>query len=351
MKKRNIFLDIVKGLAIFLMVFGHCIQNGSGVDVLNKGMFWNFSVFQFIYSFHMPLFMIVSGYFVFFSQEKYDLILIVKNRLKRIFIPLLLFSVYSYLYLNSIYKNGNVNIYIDFNDLIYKIFHSYWFLWGILISSILVSFIHKLLKGSIFIHLTIVLLFILFAKGYILKMTAFIYPFFLIGYLLAKYRVVLFEIAGKYYSQITLACSVSFVSIFLFWDINSYIYHSGVSILNPDLGFSTSKQFFIDVYRIIIGVLGSASFVLVSYIIYNNTKKLSSIVKVFWSVLAYLGENSLGIYCIQELLIVFGLRKMSLNNTDNYFVNLIQAILILILCAIIIKTLKMNKNIKKLHLG
>ena len=98
MKKRNIFLDIVKGLAIFLMVFGHCIQNGSGVDVLNNGMFWNFSVFQFIYSFHMPLFMIVSGYFVFFSQEKYDLILIVKNRLKRIFIPLLLFSVYSYLY-------------------------------------------------------------------------------------------------------------------------------------------------------------------------------------------------------------------------------------------------------------
>ena len=52
-KERIKFLDSAKGLAICLMVFAHAIA-------------WNLadyqSVISFIYSFHMPLFFLISGY-------------------------------------------------------------------------------------------------------------------------------------------------------------------------------------------------------------------------------------------------------------------------------------------------
>ena len=47
--KRIIFIDIARGLSILLMILGHIIPHG----ILRN----------FIFSFHMPLFIIISGYF------------------------------------------------------------------------------------------------------------------------------------------------------------------------------------------------------------------------------------------------------------------------------------------------
>ena len=51
MKKQNriIFIDIARGIAILLMIIGHTIKYGTLRNA--------------IFSFHMPLFVIVSGYF------------------------------------------------------------------------------------------------------------------------------------------------------------------------------------------------------------------------------------------------------------------------------------------------
>lgn len=48
MKKRIEWVDIAKGIAIMLMVIGHEVSNGL--------------VYALIFSFHMPLFFILSGY-------------------------------------------------------------------------------------------------------------------------------------------------------------------------------------------------------------------------------------------------------------------------------------------------
>lgn len=69
-KERIIFLDQAKGFAIFLMVFAHAIawnlDNYQSVLFINSeqsnrniiaGLLW-----QLIYSFHMPLFFLISGY-------------------------------------------------------------------------------------------------------------------------------------------------------------------------------------------------------------------------------------------------------------------------------------------------
>ena len=64
MKKRNEFLDIIKGITIFLVALGHCVVNGNGIKFIEKELFWGDPIYKFIYSFHMPLFALISGYFL-----------------------------------------------------------------------------------------------------------------------------------------------------------------------------------------------------------------------------------------------------------------------------------------------
>lgn len=61
---RDVFLDLVKGILILLVVFGHMLELGEGavVDVL----------YHFVYSFHMPLFVFISGYFTRVYQTTRD---------------------------------------------------------------------------------------------------------------------------------------------------------------------------------------------------------------------------------------------------------------------------------------
>jgi fucose 4-O-acetylase-like acetyltransferase len=53
---RNQKADVIKGIAILLVVLGHAIE-------ANDGAFDKNILFRLIYSFHMPLFMVVSGWF------------------------------------------------------------------------------------------------------------------------------------------------------------------------------------------------------------------------------------------------------------------------------------------------
>lgn len=70
MKKRVREIDLIKGIAIFLVVFGHSIQYGSGSYFLKSGLFFQNNVFKVIYSFHMPLFMLVSGFLFYSSKDR-----------------------------------------------------------------------------------------------------------------------------------------------------------------------------------------------------------------------------------------------------------------------------------------
>lgn len=78
---RDKSIDFIKGIAIYLVVLGHC---------------WSISkdLFQFIYSFHMPLFFCISGY-LFSSKKKYGDFLIAK--FKTLIIPYILFFIFSFI--------------------------------------------------------------------------------------------------------------------------------------------------------------------------------------------------------------------------------------------------------------
>ena len=80
MNRRDIQLDVLKGLGIILVVFAHVAHN---------------SVSDFVYLFHMPLFFFLSGAALSFSWDAdYHL----GKRLYRIMVPYVAFSLLSFFY-------------------------------------------------------------------------------------------------------------------------------------------------------------------------------------------------------------------------------------------------------------
>ena len=59
MKQRILYWDVIKAITIFLVIYAHGLQ-----FFTEDENYWQTDfISQFIISFHMPLFMIVSGYF------------------------------------------------------------------------------------------------------------------------------------------------------------------------------------------------------------------------------------------------------------------------------------------------
>lgn len=122
MRKRIAQIDFLKGAAIILVVLGHVISQVWNTD---PDIYENNLIFRFCYSFHMPLFVFISGYLsrVTFSPGKSWLL----KRFKRIGIPLavMLFVFYAVL------KNGSPADFLHPTP--------YWYLIFLLISDSLLA--------------------------------------------------------------------------------------------------------------------------------------------------------------------------------------------------------------------
>ena len=73
------WVDAAKGIGIILVVFGHLLY-GSDVPLLNR----------FIYSFHMPLFFVLSG---FLQKERKRIDEYIKRVMKRLLCPFILYAI------------------------------------------------------------------------------------------------------------------------------------------------------------------------------------------------------------------------------------------------------------------
>ncbi|MBR2441547.1 MAG: acyltransferase family protein [Clostridia bacterium] len=87
-QERNTYIDVLRAVSILLVLVGHCIQYGCGMEYMAWGTFLYNPVFIFIYSFHMPLFMFISGYLFAFSVKKKKWHELLIGKAKQILIPL-----------------------------------------------------------------------------------------------------------------------------------------------------------------------------------------------------------------------------------------------------------------------
>lgn len=70
-KKRIEWIDISKGVAIICVVIGHVVSSYHESGMYLNNTWWNF-IHQFVYSFHMPLFMLLSGVLYGLSSKNSD---------------------------------------------------------------------------------------------------------------------------------------------------------------------------------------------------------------------------------------------------------------------------------------
>ncbi len=97
--KRIDFIDIAKGIAIFLVVLGHTYR-GTNLNL-------------FIYSFHMPVFFFISG--LLFNENKYtNLVALLKNRARTLLLPYTTFYIITYFYWFFVEKYIRPGYNIDF---------------------------------------------------------------------------------------------------------------------------------------------------------------------------------------------------------------------------------------------
>ena len=116
MKQRIVWADSLKGWLILLVVLGHAIQYSMGDDFEDNHL-WNY-----IYSFHMPAFMAVSGYLSYRVGGGKNRLTIIRKRFLQLLVPYLLWELIYYLTKGSISLNSMVDIFL----------HPYfWFLWAL----------------------------------------------------------------------------------------------------------------------------------------------------------------------------------------------------------------------------
>lgn len=339
-KKSNV-IDIVRGITIFLVVFGHAIQYGSGREVINNGLFFDAIIFKFIYSFHMPLFMLISGYLFAGTIARYSFAQVLESRVTKLIIPIIMWSFIPYmivLFQINLSGLGMIKKFIG------TVVREYWFLWAIFYCSMAVLLVSQWFKDNLVVYLIGIIVSFIVPDIYNFQLYKYMYPFFLIGYFWHKSSCGLkYKIFEKFKNIKGLAVLIlGYIIMFFFYERRHYIYISGFTLI----GKKWNEQLGIDIYRTVIGLLGSVITILLIDIFCRRVPK--GRVKY----LAVIGEKSLGIYIISGLIFSYILPQItgSLSNI-NYIRSLFQTVLIIIISFIITIIIQRVPLLNKLLFG
>lgn len=336
MEKRNEFLDIIKGIAIIFVIIGHCIQYGSGSQFYLQELYFSNSLFKFIYSFHMPIFMIISGYLYYFTIKKYSTKTIIKSRANNLLIPIFTFTIIKYIIVKPYMNNGYIAYVIQF---LFNCVFNLWFLWAVLFCSLGVLVINKLYKDKIIIYCLIFIISFFVPDVFFLNLYKFMYPYFVAGYLINKYNKtqdIKGIICNKNYFFIT---TIIYFILLAFYNNDSYIYTTGHCILNGNIIYLLLNN----IYRMVIGFVGSLFVTMILYFAYKkiNLKHIS-----------YIGKKSLGIYALSDIIFVYILPIITASiQKFNILYTFIETVIILSFCLGMVWILEKNQYTKYIFLG
>lgn len=300
--KRNSYFDIVRGLAMLAVTWGHCIQFFS-----IYGDFFANPAFQIVYGFHMPVYALISGYFLKFSSEKYPLGSLIWSKIKALLYPIFFYTglYFCLTYLPVVVRRE------DFGGLAgivrgwFPIFTggSLWFLWSALECSILIGLLSRLSGGKPIV--CFLLLHLGYGALYFLPNTElglFMYPYFGAGFLFAGMKERSWVKQCWEREQTGWLALGLFAAGMLFFRSDDSVYVSGVSLWNGV--YPWGEQLAVDLYRYFLGFTGSAAFLyLVKWMLIRGEDR------GIFRYLARCGRNSMAIYIFQCFLISWFCRK------------------------------------------
>jgi len=177
MSKRDFYFDNAKFILIFFVVFGHIIQSYIHDNSVITALYMT------IYTFHMPAFTLVSGYFAKgFYKKGY-----VKKLAKKLLIPYLIFQVIYTIFYYFLYQEHTFQI----EPFVPQ--WSLWFLLSLFFWNVLLILFVKIfqLKESLSLFISLILGLVVGCFEDHLDVLSFsrtfvFFPFFLLGFYLKK---------------------------------------------------------------------------------------------------------------------------------------------------------------------
>lgn len=329
--QRDLSFDYMKGFLIFLVVLGHCpafLLNREGFDIYSDYLF------VFCHSFHMPLFVLISGYF--FAKKKHcSLKELIPKQFKRLLYPqfswnlvclvliLLQWDKLSYLLVGDS-TGGTIKC-------IYHFLTNQWYLWCIFICGIITVLAYKT-KYPVLLLCGVSLLMITtfdYLPGVIFKnqQVAKLLLFFTGGMLLhdAKNH-------ERVMSRLFILSGIAYVFCWIIYLIHGISYGDLPMIL-----------------VVVWSIIGVCLFYNISNVGYNH--------KIFSHAIILWGGDSLGIYIIHTIInryfiqSLIGLRVNTGNLCIDYILCFFYSIVLTWLCVLIVKEIRRSAILRKFLLG
>jgi len=339
--KRLEYIDALKGFAIFLVILGHTIILG------HNGNF----IYSIIYSFHMPLFFIISGFFFKSSLKLKPKDFLLKKSFQLLY-PWALWCI-----IVCIYPCLKFHWLENFNFLLLGalVFNRwFWFLRDLWLCYVIVYFCYKIFKKGYLVAI-FSMLFVFIVPFF--KAESFYLPVFLFGILLKE----IYSWVINHRNKILYISFFVFVFCLFFWkDQYLLVFPSLFSAqsFNYDLSNLLSFQSFhyelsdlyIPLFRCLIGISGSLFFFTLFQKMYRAN--------VFYSYLNKRGQYTLGVYILQTIMIEYMMNYVffvSFQSINKWIYGLIIAPVIsfvaLEICTMILSWILKNKLLSQILFG
>lgn len=304
--------DFLKLLCSFLVIYGHCLLHYGYPP-------FEHPICTFIYSFHMPLFMVISGYF-----SKLDDITTIKNSGYKLLISKKVISYvlpYFTMFCISLILTYIVNVRIDS-----------WFLMSVFGNYTITLFIIKFMNVKKSITNVFILILLFLILGPILlhfyKML-YMYPFFVLGIIIKRENRTFI----KYKKQVFVTSFFTFIILYILLWNNKCIYDvNGGAWINvyPTIEF-IKDNLYLHLLRYIIGASACLLFIAGIFCL----PSFSSLIKI-----SKYGAYSLELYLLG---LYFDRYHLKLNHLEEFKYNIacfVFSVIIVCLCILISKQIK-----------
>ena len=324
--KRILYIDAIKTLTIFLVIWGHTLVRFDSKLESGTGLY------IFIYSFHMPLFMVISGFFSV-SSFKRSLKTVVNTKITQLIIPIIIWTIITCIYMLLMnYPKHVIRAEIIGNN---------WFL-----KTLFVCYIYSWIANKLIPFNKIIVFFLSWSILLIIPNSSFLqfnwlYIFFWIGIIL-RYNIELFN---KKRTILFLACCILIPLLFFIKVDNHFNNYLPLSIS------TLIYSFHIHIVRFAIAFCMTILIFIIAQFFYEIMGH-SELLKIT----ANFGQYTLGIYVLQSFFLDRILTDFLKINHQNfilyqYLYTPLISLFVLIFCIIIIRLLSKNKLLDTLLFG
>lgn len=328
--RRNVVWDLLKCVAIFCVISGHCFQHtGYGSTYLN------IPIFKVVTMFEMPLFIFLSGCASYKSFSRTSPRELLSKRLRGILLPMVIFATIKFIINGIIYHQGAISIGGALHDWLVEVAYGYWFIWVLLYCTFL-SYAAFRIGGNYGLLIAYIAVMLMPRNLPLPHLASFqaMLPFFIGGVMFSRYRVA--EWLVKHKITISVVCLIAVVGCYVTYKAGGVFYF--FKYMPTDV--------YIKYYAHLL-VAGAATITLLYLLAEGIVKHFGSSAIVKWG--AHIGQLTLGMYLTQDLFVEVA---------QQYNISIPQPILQLLLgiavfmaSIAIVKLISISRTLSRLMLG